>query len=234
MCGRLLLKSNYDEIKLAMALEDISMPNLEPSWNVAPTQDVLVARMHPKSRRRVSDKMHWGLIPAWAKEAKMPGPTFNAVSETIDQKPTFRDAWRAGRRCLVIADGFYEWRKAEDKQPFLIRRKDRQLTVMAGIWEIWGGGASGEIKRSCTILTTAPNALITALPHDRMPVILDEADWAVWLGDTPGDDAAIKALMKPCPADAMELWPVDARVGDWRNNDARLMERVPEAVPLLL
>jgi putative SOS response-associated peptidase YedK len=165
--------------------------------------------------------MRWGLIPEWAKSERLEYPTFNARAETIDAKRTFRDAWKAGRRCLVVTDGFYEWRKG-DKQPFAIARANKKLTIMAGLWEIWRSPAD-ETIRSCTIITTTANDLLAPL-HPRMPVILAEADWPVWLGETPATDAELKALLKPYPAQDMTLWPVDRRVGNVKNDDPSLVE----------
>jgi putative SOS response-associated peptidase YedK len=146
MCGRARLATDYSEIKIQLGLQDFEPPNLRPSWNVAPTQDVLVVTLHPETGVRVSQKMRWGLIPSWSKEPKMKYPTFNAKAETVATLASFRGAWKAGRRCLVVMDGFYEWRKG-DKQPFAIARVKNKLTVMAGLWEIWRA-PSGETKAS--------------------------------------------------------------------------------------
>jgi putative SOS response-associated peptidase YedK len=233
MCGRLHLSSDYSEIKIALSLDDrAGVPNLQPSWNVAPTDDVLVVRSSQAARRRISEKMKWGLIPPWAKEPKMMGATFNAKAEAIDRTSTFRDAWRAGRRCLVITNGFYEWRK-RDKQPFAIARAKQAFTVMAGLWEEWRARESSEVVRSCTIITTDANDLIGAL-HDRMPVILAEEDWPAWLGETQSSESELKALLKPFPSADMELWPIGHAVGNWRNNSPALLTPVPVDSGLLV
>ena len=225
MCGRTRLVTDYSEIKIALKLDDSgSNPNIKRSWNVAPTDEMLVVRFEP-GRGRISEKMKWGLIPAWSKEPKMSGNTINARAETVDTAPAFRDAWRKRQRCLVVTDGFYEWRK-KDKQPFAIARAKNQMTIMAGLWEEWRAkDGSGEIVRSCTVITTSANELIGEL-HDRMPVILAEADWPAWLGEVPATDADLKALLKPFPSEEMELWPIDKRVGNWRNNDEDLLNPV--------
>ncbi len=131
--------------------------------------------------------------------------TFNARAESITEKPAFRDAWRRGQRCLVMTDGLYEWRKTgvADKQPFAIGMADDSLMTMAGLWDEWRDPLNGEIVRSCTIITTEPNDLISTL-HDRMPVILDEADWSKWLGEEPASDAELKGLLISCPADRIK------------------------------
>ena len=144
--------------------------------------------------------MRWGLIPAWAKEEKQRYATFNAKAETVASAATFRGAWRAGRRCLVVTDGFYEWRR-NDKQPFLITRSSGELTILAGLWETWRSPA-GETIRSCTVLTTTPNDAMARL-HDRMPVVLAREDWPKWLGETPANDAQVAALLGPCPSEAV-------------------------------
>ncbi|HLG86419.1 MAG TPA: SOS response-associated peptidase [Alphaproteobacteria bacterium] len=216
------LSSDYSEIEIALNLDDrAGVPNLQPGWNVAPSDDVLVVRFDRAAGRRISEKMKWGLIPAWSKEAKMMGATFNAKAEAIDRTSTFRDAWRAGRRCLVVANGFYEWRK-RDKQPFAIARAKQTFTVMAGLWEEWRARDGSEVIRSCTIITTDANDLIGTV-HDRMPVILAEQDWPAWLGEARSTEAALKALLKPYPAAGMELWPVGHAVGNWRNNGPELL-----------
>jgi putative SOS response-associated peptidase YedK len=222
MCGRAKLAQDYSTIKDQLGLSDSApAPNIRPSWNIPPTQDVVCVRRHPKTGERVATLMRWGLIPEWAKSERLEYPTFNARAETIDAKRTFRDAWKAGRRCLVVTDGFYEWRKG-DKQPFAIARANKKLTIMAGLWEIWRSPAD-ETIRSCTIITTTANDLLAPL-HPRMPVILAEADWPVWLGETPATDAELKALLKPYPAQDMTLWPVDRRVGNVKNDDPSLVE----------
>ena len=223
MCGRARLATDYIELKIQLSLEDFGLaPNLRPSWNIAPTQDMLVALRDPERGARIAKLMHWGLIPSWSKDAKMKYATFNAKAETVATSASFRAAWKAGRRCLIVTDGFYEWRKS-DKQPFTIARQDGKLTVMAGLWETWLSPAN-EVINSCTILTTEPNELVAAL-HNRMPVILGAADWPVWLGETPANDDAVRALLRPCPAGDLTLWEVDKRVGNVRNNDASLIAR---------
>ena len=131
MCARARLPTDYSELKIQIQFgEHRAAPNLRPSWNIAPTQDMLCAVRDPETGERKPVKMHWGLIPKWSKEAKLKYPTFNAKAETITERPTFRGAWKADRRCLVITDGFYEWRKS-DKQPFAIARVKGKLTVMS-------------------------------------------------------------------------------------------------------
>jgi putative SOS response-associated peptidase YedK len=138
----------------------------------------------------------------------------------IESTAAFRGAWRLGQRCLVITDGYYDWRRG-DKQPFAIARANDKMTVMAGLWDVWKS-RGGETVKSCTIITTDANDLLRPL-HDRMPVILAEEDWPKWLGEVEASEAELKALLKPCPAEKMKLWPVGKRVGNVRNNGPELI-----------
>ncbi len=224
MCGRVSLSATPEVIRTRFGLSDFyPSPNLRPSWNIAPTQD-MVCIVLDKEGRRKAVKMHWGLIPAWAAAPRMEYPTFNAKSETVREKATFRDAWKGGRRCLIVTNGFYEWR-ASDKQPFAISAVEGDLTVVAGLWDEWVS-ADGEVIPSCTILTCAANELIAPL-HGRMPVILADSDWPAWLGEVPATEAELLALLRPFPGGKMKLWPVDKRVGDVRNDDPGLVREAP-------
>jgi putative SOS response-associated peptidase YedK len=202
--------------------------NTRPSWNIAPTDGMLVVYLHPQTQQRAAEHMHWGLIPRWSREPKMTYPTFNAKAETIGTVASFKAPWQEGKRCLVVTNGFYEWKKGRRnpklKQPYAIARTLSPLTVMAGLWEVWRG-PGGQTIKSCTVITTNSNDLIAPL-HDRMPVILHEADWPKWLGEEPATETELKVLLRPYPAEEMELWPVSTRVGNVRNNDAELIVRV--------
>jgi putative SOS response-associated peptidase YedK len=136
MCGRVRLSNDYSEIKIRLKFgANAPAPNLEPSWNIPPTAPMLVAT-YAKGGERISEIMRWGIIPRWANDIKIGYSTFNARAETVDSKPAFRDAWKEGRRCLVVTNGFYEWRKS-DKQPFAIGMADDEFMVMAGLWDEW-------------------------------------------------------------------------------------------------
>jgi putative SOS response-associated peptidase YedK len=227
MCGRVRLSTDFSQIKIRLKLDDIyPAPNYPARWNIPPTAKLLCVVRDPERGTRRAEMMRWGLIPAWAKDEKIGYSTFNARDDGIDSKPAFRGVWKAGRRCLVVTDGFYEWRKP-DKQPFAISCAKGALTVMAGLWETWRSPASGEVVKSCTIVTCPPNELIEPL-HDRMPVILAERDWPLWLGEVPTNPAEAKTLLRPYPASEMELWPVDKRVGKVGNEGPEL------AVPIRL
>ena len=189
MCGRAYLSATPEVIRTRFGLSDFyPSPNLRPSWNIAPTQEMVCIILDSEGRCKAV-KMHWGLIPKWAKAPKMEYPTFNAKSETVREKVTFRDAWKAGRRCLIVTDGFYEWRKS-DKQPFAISCVDNDLTVVAGLWDEWIS-PDGEVLPSCTILTCPANDLISPL-HDRMPVLLPDGLEQAWLA--PADGPGLRIL----------------------------------------
>ena len=166
---------------------------------------MLVVRFNPATRERQLDALRWGLVPYWAKDRKLGHSLLNAKAEAIAEKPAFRDAFRA-RRCIVPANGFYEWQAitgSKAKQPYCIVMKDRGLFGFAGLWERWRDKASGEVVRSFTIVTTTPNEVSSPI-HDRMPAILDPADYGGWLGEGPTEPVRLLAMLKPFPAEAME------------------------------
>ena len=167
------------------------IPNIAPTWNLAPTEDALVVRRHPESGERHLDVLNWGFLPYWTKgDPKKARRPINAKGETVATSGMFRDAF-ARRRALIPAAAFYEWRSIAGekiKQPFAIARQDGDPLAFAGIWEGWRG-EDGEVVRSFAIITTDANKL-TAHVHNRMPVIVERADWPVWLGETEGDPAA--------------------------------------------
>jgi putative SOS response-associated peptidase YedK len=194
------------------------MPNWEPTWNMAPTRDAPVVRLHPETRVRHLDLLRWGLVPNWAKDPKSVRQPINARAETAATSPMFRDAL-VRRRCLVPADVFYEWQAtAEGKQPFAIARTDGQPMVFAGLWEGWRG-ADGTVMRTFTIVTTGANATLRPL-HERMPVVLEPPDWPAWLGETEIDPAP---LLRASAAE-FRVWRVGKAVNNVRNDSAALLE----------
>ena len=222
MCGRGAQSSDPETIARRFGVVG-PLPNLQARYNAAPLQEIGVVRRNPKTGARALDALVWGLVPHWSKSTK---PAFNAINaraETVATTPAFRDAWQAGRRCLVPFDLFYEWQKQPDdtKQPFAIAARDRAPLGLAGLWESKRLDDGG-VLRSFTILTTRANAMMAPL-HDRMPVIVAPDDWAAWLGDTDAPADALRALLRPAPEDLLEAWPVDPRVGNWRNDDASLI-----------
>jgi putative SOS response-associated peptidase YedK len=202
------------------------LPNIGASWNMAPTRDAMVVRRHPETGERHLDLLNWGLLPFFTKDPKTARRPINARAETVQISGMFKAAF-AKRRCLVPAAAFYEWRAQSDgKQPFAIARGDGCPLALAGLWEGWRA-PDGEILRTFAIVTAAANAEMAAL-HDRMPVILEEADWPVWLAEEAGDAAT---LMRPAPEGILKLWPISRRVNNVRNDDADLLEPLPAPGP---
>jgi putative SOS response-associated peptidase YedK len=196
-------------------------PNLAPSWNIAPSQNAPVVRRHPESGARHLDLLQWGLLPHWTRDPAKARRPINARAETVATTGMFRDAF-ARRRCLVPVDAFYEWKPvANGKQPYAIVRADGGPLAFAGLWEGFRS-TSGEVTRSFAIITTRANAEMAAI-HDRMPVILDPADWPLWLGEEAGDPAA---TLHPLADGALRLWPVSRAVNTPRNNGPTLLEPV--------
>jgi putative SOS response-associated peptidase YedK len=213
MCGRFALLATGTEIAETFALSET--PQLAPRYNIAPTQPVAAIRLHPHSGQREWTHLHWGLIPSWAKDPKMAARMINARSETAVEKPAFRAAFKR-RRCLIPASGFYEWQKTgSSKQPMYIHPTDAPLFALAGLWETWQIPGGGELD-SCTILTTTPNSFMQTI-HDRMPVILEPADFDMWLepGLRPEDSLH---LLRPFPPEKMAAYPVSTFVNSPRND----------------
>jgi len=218
VCGRYTLST--DPATLATAFGLAATPTVEPRYNIAPTQPVGAVRVEGGERRFV--RLRWGLIPSWAKDPSIGSRLINARAETVVEKPSFRTALRL-RRCLVVADGFYEWQRRPDggKQPYHIRLVDGRPFAFAGLWERWADPTGAPVE-TCTILTTAANALMATI-HDRMPVILDAADYAAWLDPERRDPVAVLPLLAPYPPERMAAHPVSSRVN-------RPSEDVPELV----
>jgi putative SOS response-associated peptidase YedK len=205
---------------------DRQMPLFEARYNIAPTQDVLVVRADPADGRRAAAMLRWGLIPSWSASDKAGTgpPLINARAETLAEKPTFRTAFRL-RRCLIPADGFYEWQQTPGgsrgkKQPYYIHRPDGAPFAFAGLWERWG---TGEAIESCTIVTTAANRTLREL-HERMPVILAPGDYSTWLDATIEDPAALQPLLAPCGEDELVAEPIGTHVNKVANDDPRCIE----------
>jgi putative SOS response-associated peptidase YedK len=216
MCGRYRLSRRKQLIEEQFDTADWQ-EDWNPRFNIAPTQQVPVIRQHPKEPIRQLALMKWGLIPAWSKDPSSGASMINARSETASTKPAFRDAMKL-RRCLVPADGFYEWqRRGSAKHPFCFEVGDGGLFAFAGLWERWRD-PSGQWVKSCAILTTTPNA-VTSAAHDRMPVILDRESYDLWLDPGMKNVAAISELLKPYEARLMRCYPVSTRINHVANDD---------------
>jgi putative SOS response-associated peptidase YedK len=225
MCGRVRLSSDYSEIKIKLKFDaGAAAPNYAPDWNKPPTEPMLVA-IRSEDGKRIPRMMRWGLLPHWAKDEKLSYSTFNARAEEFAAKPAFKDAWKWGQRCLVVTDGFYEWKKLDpkgkEKEPYAIAMQDDTPMVMAGLWAEWRS-ASAEQVLSCTVMTCDANRVIGEL-HNRMPVILDEADWPKWLGEEAASEDKLLALLKACPDEVLKIWRVSRTVGNVKNNGAQLL-----------
>lgn len=226
MCGRYVSFLPPDEIaRLFRTVNPV--PNIAPSWNLAPSQDSLVVRRHPKSGERHLDVLRWGLLPYFTTDPKRARRPINARAETVARTPLFRDAF-AARRCLVPASAFYEWKQVPGapKQPHAIARADGAPMAFGGLWERWRG-PDGQVVRSFAIVTTAANPDVADL-HNRMPLIVEPADWPAWLGEVETDPTA---LLHPSPAGTLRAWPVGSAVNRPENNAPDLLRPVETADP---
>jgi putative SOS response-associated peptidase YedK len=217
MCGRAKLPDDVSEIKLDLKIDWDEIGEYRPRWNAAPTTKLPV--VISKNGERTLTLMRWGLIPSWARDIKIGSSTFNARAEGLATRPAFRAAWKAGRRCLVVADGYYEWRDT-DKQPFAVALGNRGPMTFAGLWELWRA-PDGIPLKSFTIITTQANELLAPL-HARMPVLLAPDRWTAWLGETAATEDTLKAMLEPYPGERMSFWPVDRRIGSVRNDSPDL------------
>jgi putative SOS response-associated peptidase YedK len=221
VCGRFAFYSPHEAVVRLFGLP--AAPEVEPRWNIAPTQ--FVATVREAGGPRELAMLHWGLVPSWAKEKSIGARMINARSETLTEKPSFRSAFQR-RRCLVLADGWYEWQRAGAvKQPFYIGFDDGAPFGMAGLWERWRDPATGEPLESCCIVTTTP-APAVAHVHDRMPAIIPPAGYAKWLDPRNGDTARLARLLGPCELPGLAARPVSRRVNDARNQGPELSEPV--------
>jgi putative SOS response-associated peptidase YedK len=219
MCGRYFLTT--PGAVLAETFELATAPELRPRWNIAPTQSVPIVRAAGEGGRELA-VVRWGLVPFWAKEAAIGNRLINARAESLGEKPAFSDSFRK-RRCLIPADGFYEWkREGAGKQPWLLRLRGGGVFGFAGLWSRWQDPAAGAALESCAIVTTAPNEL-AATVHDRMPVVLPRARYGAWL-DSAADPSALASLLVPFPAAEMEAFPVSRLVNSPSHDEPACIE----------
>ncbi len=219
MCGRFTLTVNPAEAQETFT--EYTFPqNFAPRFNIAPSQPILVI---PNDDQNAADFFIWGLIPMWAKDPSIGNRLINARAETLEEKPAFRGSLKY-KRCLILADGFYEWKGApgrKTKTPFFIHMKDRKPFAFAGLWDSWNGPDGSQVK-SCAIITTVPNELM-AIIHNRMPAILHPRDYAKWLDPSPQTPDQLKPLIKPFPAEMMNAYPVSALVNTPANDTPELV-----------
>ncbi len=208
MCGRFTLTA--DPAEIIDVFGDFTFPTqFSPRYNIAPTQPILAI---PNNPDRKADFFIWGLIPSWAKDPSIGNKLINARGETIAEKPSFRGGFKY-KRCIIPTDGFYEWKASpgeKTKTPYFIHMKDRKPFAFAGLWDEWQSPDGGAV-RTCTIITTEPNELMSTL-HNRMPVILAPKDYALWLDPAPQTPEKLVHLIKPFPADAMSAHSVSTLV----------------------
>jgi putative SOS response-associated peptidase YedK len=226
MCGRYRLsrrKQIIEEYWGSAPWDD----DWSPRYNIAPTQPVPVIRQHPKEPIRVLSSMRWGLVPSWAKDTSAAASLINARSETVHEKPAFRDPLKF-RRCLIPADGFYEWKRTvNSKQPYCFEVSDGELFAFAGLWDGWKD-SSGNWLKTCSVLTTTPNA-VTSTVHDRMPVIVHPKNYDLWLDPGMTNVQIVSELLKPYEASRMRCYPVSGRVNYVGNDDAECSKPVEVA-----
>ena len=218
MCGRFSLSASGNTLIDFFDLDSIPSDYHE-RYNIAPKQPVVV--LADRTVRKL-DWFRWGLIPSWAKDESIGYKMINARSETLEQKPSFRSAFRR-RRCLIIADGFYEWQKVDDKKiPIYLHMKSGEPFAFAGLWEAWTN-PDGEILRSCAIVTCEPNKLM-AQYHHRMPVILRKENYDEWLDVENFDPDRLKSLLVPYPDDEMEAFEVSKKVNNPMHDEPDLIK----------
>jgi putative SOS response-associated peptidase YedK len=220
MCGRFTL--TLDSKQIQDALSWLNVPDgIQPRFNIAPTQPIAVV---PNDGRQRLDFYVWGLIPSWAKDPNIGSRMINARAESLAEKPSFRSAYRR-RRCLILADGFYEWKSADGrkaKTPMFIHLKDRRLFAFAGLWELWNAPDGSQIY-SATIITTEPNAFMESI-HNRMPVILPEAAYEQWLAPGEQDPRDLAPLLAPFAAEDMQAYPISTLVNSPQNDLPQVIE----------
>ncbi len=227
VCGRYVQASSPELLAEKFGVDEVRIDDHAPVYNVAPRAEMPAVRR--RQDRKVLSKLRWGLVPSWAKDPKMGDRLINARAEEVADKPAFRTAF-ARRRCLVPADGFYEWQPRpgqKRKQPMFVHRCDGEPMAFAGLWEVWRDrdvGEDADWLRTFAIMTTRPNDTLAPI-HDRMPVILPESAWDTWL-DPDADPAKLSSLLVPAPDDVIDVYPVSLLVNSAENDGPELVQRV--------
>ena len=219
MCGRFIQIANPEKIRGILPdveIDEAAAGGFRPRYNIAPTQDVLTVLNTPPPRLTTT---RWGLIPPWAKDAGIGNRMINARAETLESKPSYRDPFRK-RRCIIFADGFYEWKgTGKTRIPYLIRFESGEPFAMAGLWDRWRDTRTGRDLLSSTIVTTAANALIADI-HDRMPVILEPGAYGLWLSHAPAPGTELAACLRPFDDARMEAYEVSRLVNNPSNESS--------------
>ena len=226
MCGRITLSTDKDDIQSRWGFIDPStvLDLIKPRYNISPSQKSHVVTV--KDDQRVLNMMSWGLVPFWAKEVSIGYKLINAKAETLSEKSSFRKPFK-DKRCLVLADGFYEWKKPDKKTkiPFRFVLKNREPFAFAGLWDTWKDPNNWEELLTFTIITTSANELMSPI-HDRMPFILHEKDESKWLDPEFKDTEMLKSLLQPYPYDMMEAYEVSSIVNSPKNDSLKCIEPV--------
>jgi len=227
MCGRFSLGAT---VRVGQVFDVPGWPDPAPRYNIAPGQDIAAVIQNRETARREVRSQRWGLVPSWAKDGSIGNRLINARAETVAAKPAFRKLFRE-RRCLVPADGFYEWeRQGRRRQPWHIRLRDARPFAFAGLWDRWQP-AEGAPVESVTIVTTEPNALVGRI-HDRMPVILPGTEYGLWLDPAVKDVERLQALLRPYPEDEMLAYPVSTQVNNPANDSPdMIVPLTPDRTP---
>lgn len=230
VCGRFTSVTPPDVLARLFSADDVSGPEFSPNYNVAPTIRILAVAVSPSDERRRLGRFHWGLVPKWAKDRSGASRLINARAETVYEKPSFRNLVPS-RRCLVPVDGYYEWRTvgrgvgSGPKEPVYVTRRDGEVMALAGLWTTWRESADAAPFTSCCLVTTAANDDLASI-HDRMPVIVEPADWSAWLAgaDTPREE--VNSLLAPAARGMLTITEVATTVNSIRNNGPTLIEPV--------
>jgi putative SOS response-associated peptidase YedK len=228
VCGRFVSVSSPDLLAQRFHTDAIALDDGAKSadYNVTPREQIYVVRRRKSGETQLATA-RWGLVPSWAKDPKVGDRQINARAESVPTKPAYRRAFER-RRCIIPADGFYEWRHEKGKkrkQPVFVRARDGEPLAFAGLWEVWRENEDDDWLRSCAIITTDANELLAPI-HDRMPVILPESAWEPWLDPSNEDRDALVRLLAPAPSDALEMWRVAPLVNSPDNNGPELIEPV--------
>jgi putative SOS response-associated peptidase YedK len=246
MCGRYIQVSSPTLLVERFDVDEIAIPEApEADYNVAPRKEVMtivqrgldVPESEDATGTRVLEQMRWGLVPSWADDVKIGDRLINARAESLAEKSAFKTAFRK-RRCIIPADGFYEWERVagrKQNQPMFIHRRDGEPIAFAGLWEVWKDRTEPDAPwlLSCAIVTTRANATLAPI-HDRMPVILNEGSWDRWLDVRINERATLDPLLDPAPDELIEMWPVSTMVNRADNNGPELVDRVEPEPPATL